>query len=184
MTGQTLSEGEQFRQLVLRNENLDGKGGVGVVFATDLQPGNGLWSTDVCADRISAVRAQLVGDFLGDDTAKVHVLLSGGALLRDCGSETLTSWAFGSAQGHDTLFAAIQAGVNSFGSAPANSSLFGQSVARATWQVLIPGGDSAPENSDVQLEQLEDIVLEISHEALSGHSSPLGVDLSCLGAIQ
>jgi hypothetical protein len=184
VTGQTLSEGEQFRQLVLRNENLDGKGGVGVTFATDLQPGNGLWSTDVCADRIDTVRAQLVGDFLGDATAKVHVSLSGGAIVRDCGSEALSSWSFGRAQGDDTSFAAVQAGVNSFGSAPANSSLFGQSVARATWQVLIPAGDSAPENSDVQLEQLEDIVLEISHEALSRHSSPLGVNLSCLAAFQ
>jgi len=168
----------------LRNENLDGKGGVGVTFATDLQPGNGLWSTDVCSDRISSVRAQLVGDFLGDATAKVHVLLSGGAIVRDCGSEALNSWAFGSAQGDDTAFAAIQAGVNGYGTAPANSSLFGQSVARATWQILVPGADAAPENGDVTLDDVEDIVLEISHEALPRHSTPLGVDLSCLSAVQ
>lgn len=184
VTGQKLSQGDQFRMLVLRNENLDGKGGVGVTFATDLQPGNGLWSTDVCADRITGVRAQLVGDFLGDATAKVHVLLSGGAILRDCGSDSVQSWEFGSVQGDDTVFAAIQAGVNNYGSAPVNSSLFGQSVARASWQIVIPGGETAPENADVDLKHLEDVVLEISHEALPQHSSPLGVDLSCLASIQ
>jgi len=182
VTGQVLSEGDQFRQLLLRNENLDGKGGVGIQFATNLQPGNGLWATDVCTDRIVSVQAQLVGDYLGDNEATVEISLSGGGELRACGSDELTPWTFGStgslaADG----FAAVHAGVNSFGDGPPNTSLFGQPVARASWKVVIPGGNEAPANSDIDLTKIEDIVLKIYHRALPQRSSGAGLNLSCLG---
>ncbi|HEX9298213.1 MAG TPA: hypothetical protein VF881_20375, partial [Polyangiaceae bacterium] len=88
VTGETLSEGMQFRELLLRNENLDGSGGVGVSFSTNLAPGNSLWASDVCADRIATVQAQIVGDFLGDNEARVQVVLAGDAVMRACDSDT------------------------------------------------------------------------------------------------
>ena len=179
-----LTEGEQFQQILLQNQNLDGKGGVGITFATDLQPGNQLWSTDVCADRIDSVQAQLVGDFLGDNEAQVNLSLSGAALLRDCGGDDVTAWSFGGQSGGADAVAVIQAGVNTFGTAGENGSLFGQSVAHATWNIVVPGGDSAPANSDVDLTHLEDITLLIKHEALPQKNSPLAVDLSCLASIK
>jgi hypothetical protein len=184
VTGEMLSEGQQFRQILLQNQNLDGKGGVGITFATDLQPGNPLWSTDVCADRIDSVQAQLVGDFLGDNEAQVNLSLSGAALLRDCGGDDVKTWSFGNQSGGADALAIIQAGVNTFGSAPENASLFGQSVARASWRIVVPGGDSAPANSDLDLTHLEDITLQIKHEALPQKNSPLAVDLSCLASIK
>jgi len=184
VTGEDLTEGEQFRQLLLQNQNLDGKGGVGITFATNLQPGNQLWSTDVCADRITGVQAQLVGDFLGDNEAQVNLSLSGAAVLRDCGGDDVKTWSFGNQAGGSDALAVIQAGVNSYGTAPENASLFGQSVARASWRIVVPGGDSAPANSDLDLTHLEDITLQIKHEALPQKDSPLAVDLSCLASIK
>gem|GEM_PF-704959 len=185
VTGETLTEGDQFRQILLKNENLDAHGGVGITFATNLQPGNGLWSTDVCADRISSVRAQLVGDFLGDNEAQVNLSMSGAAVMRSCGSSDLQVWALGSGSNSSgDAFAVIQAGVNTFGAAQGNTSLYGQSVARASWRLVIPGADAAPSNSDLDLSKLEDVVLEIEHEARPRRDSPLSVDLSCLASVK
>jgi hypothetical protein len=185
VTGKTLTEGEQFRFFLLKNDNLDGKGGVGLQFATDLQPGNGLWSTDVCNDRLASVQAQLVGDFLGDNQAQVNLSLGGGALLRTCdSSNALNPWSMGTSTSDlDAGFAVIQSGVNTFGDAPPNTSLFGQSVARASWKLVIPGGADAPQNSDVDLTKVDDVVLKFSHQALPRKGSPLAVDLSCLANI-
>lgn len=181
VTGQTLSEGDQFRQLVLKNENIDGKGGVGIVFTTNLEPGNGLWSGDVCSDKLASVQAQLVGDFLGDNQAQVNIMLEGGALLRSCDSDDLREWSFGAAtEGGSLASAVIQAGVNTFGDAPPNTSLFGQSVARAKWTLVIPGGADAPANADVDLTHLDDVVLKFTHKAQPRRNSPVSIDLSCL----
>jgi hypothetical protein len=182
-TGETLSEAQQFQRVLLANGNLDRQGGVTLRFATDLKPGNELWSTDVCNDRITALRAQLVGDFLGDDEAQINIALTGTAILRMCSGSDVAAWSLGgdSVEGLGTAIAVIQAGVNDFGKAAANASLFGQSVARAQWQLTIPGKDAAPTNSDVDLSHVDDIVLEITHEARPiGNTSALGADLSCL----
>jgi hypothetical protein len=77
--------------------------------------------------------------------------------------------------------AVVQAGVNTFGDAPANTSLFGQAVARASWKLVIPGGADAPPNADVDLTHVDDIILKFAHTALPKKGSPLAVDLSCLG---
>jgi hypothetical protein len=184
VTGATLSEGEQFRQLLLRNSNLDGQGGVGIVFSTDLQPGNGLWSTDVCNDRISSVQAQLVGDFLGDNQAQVNLSMLGSAFMRRCDSDAIQSWSFGAqSSSSPARIAVIQAGVNTFGDASANTSLFGQSVARTSWQLLIPGPSAAPSNADVDVTKVEDIVLKFGHKAAPRQSTPISIDLSCLASI-
>lgn len=184
VTGATLTEGEQFRQLLLRNSNLDGNGGVGIVFSTDLQPGNGLWSTDVCNDRVATVQAQLVGDFLGDNQAQVNLSMLGGAFMRRCDADAIQSWSFGAqSSSSPTRIAVIQAGVNTFGDATANTSLFGQSVARTSWQLAIPGASAAPSNADVDLTHVEDIVLRFGHKAVPRQSSPISIDLSCLAAI-
>ncbi len=184
VTGQTLTEGEQFRQLLLKNENLDGHGGVGITFSTDLQSGNKLWASDVCNDRLASVQAQVVGNFQGDNEAQVNLSLAGGAVLRACDSDTLNTWSLGSTSSTQAnAVAIIQAGVNSFGEAPANTSLFGQAVARANWTLLIPGGQVAPANADLNITQIDDVVLRFDHQALPRQTSPVAIDLSCLGTV-
>ncbi len=188
VTGVTLSAGDQFRELLLQNQNLDGQGGVGVTFATNLLPGNRLWSSDVCNDRIEAVQAQLVGDFLGDNQAQVNIAVAGNALVRSCDTtsvDALQTWSLGSSKSaSDGMVAVIQAGVNSFGDAPRpNTSLFGQSVARSTWKLIIPGPSAAPTNADIDISKVDDIVLKVSHQAVPRHASPISLNLSCLADI-
>lgn len=183
VTGETLNEGELFRRQLLVNQNLDGKGGVGIDFSTNLQSGNGLFATDVCADKIVSVRVQLVGDFLGDDQAQVNLSLSGGSIMRSCGDDTLTNWSLGAGSIGSNSFAVIQAGVNDFSAAPANTSLFGQAVARAAWRLLLPGAQDAPTNADLDVTKIDDVVLELTHKALPKTKNALSVDVSCLASV-
>lgn len=176
VTGETLSEGDQLRRVLLRNENLDGEGGVAIFVSTTLDPGNELWSSNVCDDRIVQIEAELVGDFLGDNEAEVHVDLQGGGVLRKCDADGLMSW---STSGH----AVVQAGVNTFGSAPPNDSLHGLAVASSKWQIAIPAPSAAPSNADLDLEKLEDIVLRVHHEARPIPTNPAPLAFDCLGAI-
>ncbi len=182
VTGEELSEGEQFRRVLLQNQNFDGMGGVGLRFATNLQPDNGLWSTGVCGDRVASVSAELVGDFLGDNAAELRLSVAGGAALRACDGGELRSWFAGAGDSVGASRAAVvQAGVNGFGEAPPNTALFGQSVARASWELVLPGAAEAPSNRDLDLTKLEDVVLRIKHRAYALGGGALGVDLSCLG---
>jgi hypothetical protein len=181
VTGEVLSEGEQFRELLLKNENLDGAGGVGVSFSTNLAPGNDLWSSDVCADRILTVQGQIVGDFLGDNEAKVQVVLAGDAVMRACDSDQLTTWSLDAPGAGPSAVASIGAGVNTFGESAANTSLFGQSVARASWRIVIPGRSVAPENGDLDITHVDDVLLKVTHSAIARRSTPFPIDISCLG---
>ncbi|MGE5786882.1 MAG: hypothetical protein ACM3ZE_19975 [Myxococcales bacterium] len=185
-TGEVSTEAQQFQRVLLENANLDGKGGVTLRFATDLMPGNNLWSTDVCDDRITGIRANLVGDFLGDNEAQVNLALSGTAILHDCAGENINTWSLGDdvVEGLGNTLAVIQAGANDFGKAALNTSLWGQSVARAQWVLTIPGPNAAPTNRDVNLNSLEDIVLEVTHEARPTKGPQWStLDLSCLGQV-
>lgn len=177
VTGETLDEGQQFRAILLRNENIDGNGGVGIDFSSNLGSDNGLWPTTMCDDRILSVEAELVGDFLGDNQAEVDLVLDGGGVLADCDSGSPVSW---STSGN----AAIQAGVNSYGTAPSpNASLYGLSVASAKWKVIVPGPSAAPSNADVDFTKLEDIVLRIRHAARPIRAAKLPLATDCLADV-
>lgn len=177
VTGKMLSAGELFRRILLTNQTLDTDGNVRIQFSTNLMPGNDLWSTNVCNDKITSVKAQLVGDFQGDDEAEIGLLVEGGAVMRRCDSEELIHWHLDS-----QAIAIVQAGTNTLGPT-ANTSLFGQSVARPSWTLVIPSGVNAPANKDLNLEQLEDIVLEITHRALPRREGRSRADIACLGSV-
>lgn len=177
VTGKMLSAGELFRSILLTNQTLDTDGNVRIQFSTNLMPGNDLWSTNVCNDKITSVKAQLVGDFQGDDEAEIGLLVEGGAVMRRCDSEELIHWHLDS-----QAIAIVQAGTNTLGPT-ANTSLFGQSVARPSWTLVIPSGVNAPANKDLNLEQLEDIVLEITHRALPRREGGSRADIACLGSV-
>jgi hypothetical protein len=181
VTGETLDLGAQLRRILLRNENIDGTGSVGIELSSNLDPGNQLWSGNVCDDRVTRVEAQLVGDFLGDNDAEVYLDLQGGGVLRRC--DTSAGGTFGlmgwSTAGH----AVIQAGVNTFGAASPNASLYGLSVASAKWKLVIPGATVAPSNADLDLSKIEDIVLRIHHAARPIPSNPQPVSFDCLADV-
>jgi len=178
VTGEELSEGELFRRTILRNENIDAQGNVQITFSTNLQPGNDLWSTSVCDDKVATVQAQIVGDFQGDNEAEIKIALDGGSVMRRCDSEELIQWDISSAG-----LAVVQAGVNTFGEATANTSLFGQSVARASWVITIPSGNVSPANGDLDFTTIEDVVLKVNHKALARQTQSIPLDISCLGTV-
>ncbi len=178
VTGATLSEGQQFRAYVLNNQSLDADGSLRIQFSTNLMPGNGLWSTETCNDKINQVQAQLVGDFLGDNEAEIRLALSGSAVLRSCDTNELRDWNLDTDQA-----AVIEAGVNTY-SDVTNTSLFGQSVARATWTIDILGGNLVPANADVDVTKLDDILLKINHKSIALQSSSTwSLDDTCLADI-
>jgi hypothetical protein len=183
VTGRALTEGEQFRSLVLRGRNTAPDGTLNIEFGTSLAEGNDLWTSDVCRDRIASVQAELVGDFLGDDDAQVNVTVEGTGVLADCAQDALTAWDFGSGAAARGV-AVIQAGVNGVGRAPPNGSLFGQPVARATWRIAVPSARRAPANADVDLTHLDDIVLVVRHAALPKRAAAFNRNLACLSAGQ
>jgi hypothetical protein len=47
----------------------------------------------------------------------------------------------------------------------------------------IPPGNLSPANRDLNLEAIEDIVLKISHKALSRQTQSVPLDLSCLANV-
>jgi hypothetical protein len=173
VTGEVLGLGDQFRRILLQNENLDGHGGVGVSFASSAQPGNGLWPLNVCDDKIRSVAVQVVGDFSGDDDAQVELALEGGGVLRRCDQNALVNWS-------TSALAVVQAGVNSFGSAAPNRSLAGRSVASSRFKLTIPGKEIAPANLDLNLGKIEDVVIRIEHEARPASQSQTPISLQCL----
>jgi hypothetical protein len=181
VTGETIDEGEQFRRILLRNENLDGSGSVGLEFSSNLDPGNQLWSSDVCDDRISRVEAQIVGDFLGDNEAQVYLDLQGGGVIRRC--DTDLGGAFGLMGWATTGHAVVQAGVNTFGAAAPNASLYGLSVASAKWKLVIPGAAVAPSNADLDLSKIDDIVLRVHHAARPIPAAPGPISFDCLADV-
>jgi hypothetical protein len=180
VTGEELTRAELFRRQLLRNENFDVSGAVTLTFATRLDPGNALWSSNVCDDKIVSVRAQLVGDGLGDNEAEIHLGVGGDGVLRTCNGGALNTWALRSSASQTAV---VQAGVNSFGTAAASTTLFGNAVARPSWTITIPAGNAAPTNKDLVLTGLEDIILEITHSALPVQGETFSVDTSCLGSI-
>jgi hypothetical protein len=137
-----------------------------------------VWSTSVCDDKVASVQAQIVGDFQGDNEAEIKIALDGGSVMRRCDSEELIQWDIRSAG-----LAVVQAGVNTFGEATANTSLFGQSVARASWVITIPSGNVSPANGDLDFNTIEDVVLKINHKAFPRQTQSIPLDISCLGTV-
>jgi hypothetical protein len=181
VTSQTIDEGEQFRRILLSNQNFDGTGSVTIEFSSNLDPGNLLWSSSVCDDRVTTVDAELVGDFLGDNEAEVDLVLDGGGIIRRCdtdlsGSGSLMSWATSGR-------AVVQAGVNSFGKPTANASLYGLSVASSQWKLVLPGASAAPSNADLDLTKIDDIVLRVRHTARPVTDRPLPIAFDCLSDV-
>jgi hypothetical protein len=98
--------------------------------------------------------------------------------MRSCDSDELIQWSIKS-----SVVPVIQAGVNTFGDARPNGSLFGQSAARASWTLVIPSGMSSPANSELDLEHIDDIVLKTTHRALPKRSGAVPLDVPCLGRV-
>lgn len=160
-----VSPQELFRRVLLNPNNITTTGAVEYPFTTSVAGGDLVFSTLVCNDRIKRIRVMLQGDALGDNEASVILRQEGDSTQRDCSAnpsnndDRLVTYSL------DRRKALIQAGVNSFGIAQPNAELAGRSVASNRWVLVIPTGKQAPNNADVDVTKLDDVVIEITHEA-------------------
>ena len=166
VTGESISEAEQFRRRLLQPSNIGPEGTVGLTFATTLDAGNGVLSTGVCNDQISTIQVKLVGDSLGDAQARVKLRASGAALQRSCASFTAGNGDIINDYKQIPTDVELAAGVNMYPTL-ADAQLFGRSIANTQWILAIPPGSAAPQNADLDLTKIEDIVLRIEHAAVS-----------------
>ncbi len=179
VTGKEVSEVEQFQRLLLQPNHVDGAVGVAIPFPTTLNPGNGVWGSLVCNDQIRSIQAQLVGDGLGDDQARVLLSHGGTSLMRSCDAMT---------RGNDDILieygliprrVEVQAGINAYPEAAKDAQLFGRPVAASEWLLTIPNGDLAPTNGDLDVTKIEDVVFRIEHSATSISESPIVYSPAC-----
>jgi hypothetical protein len=180
VTGQVISEAEQFRRRLLAPSNLGSDGTVGLIFATSLNPDNGVLSSGVCNDQIQGLQVKIIGDGQGDDQARVRIELAGSALMRSCESfrggndELITEYQL------LPKLVEVQAGVNGYPSSAADTQLFGRALAASEWSLAIPPGSDTPQNADLDLAGIDDIVLRVEHSAISLSDAPLSFVPSCL----
>lgn len=181
VTGEELSEAEQFRRLFYQPSNLGPDGTVGLTFPLGLATDNGVFSTGVCNDQIRSIQVRLIGDGLGDDQARVYLEQTGTSVVRSCSS--FRSGRGDRVESYDLVArrAEVQAGINVYASSPADTQFFGRSVAASGWRVAIPPGSAAPSNRDLDPLDVEDIVLRIEHAAVSLTSSPIEFTPQCGG---
>lgn len=165
VTGEVIQPGELFRRVLLNPKNITRTGRVEFPFVTSILGSEKNFSTLVCNDRVRSIRVKLVGDFLGDNEATVMLRQEGNSYIRDCSSDPAAGNDILNTYHLDQRNALIQAGVNSFGLAPANHELTGRSVASDRWVLIIPTGSEAPNNRDMDLLNIDDVVIEVTHEA-------------------
>ncbi|MDX2087900.1 MAG: hypothetical protein SFX73_08625 [Kofleriaceae bacterium] len=181
VTGETITEAEQFRRLLLAPSNLGPDGSVELRFATSLNPGNGLFSTRVCNDQIRTLQVRLIGDGLGDDQARVTLVQGGASTQRGCesgrggGGDVLRSYELAART------AEVQAGVNVPPTSVPDTQFAGRSVAASEWRLVILPGRQAPANADLDVTRIDDIVFRIEHQAISLTDSPVSYAPACGG---
>ncbi len=161
VTGQSLSEAQQFQRLLALPRNRDAQGNVALPFSTSILPGNGVFATDVAVDVITGLQASLVGSAISGRTAYVTLLQSGRGRLRATDG-SIQTYALGSKT------ASVPAGIN-FDPVddplplPSNSDLYSRPVDDASW-TLIFDQQAEPTNAAVDVSQLTDIEFWIQHQ--------------------
>ncbi len=179
VTGETLSEAAQFRRALFQPSNLGPDGTVELSFGTNLSRGNNLFSTMVCNDQIRSIQVRLVGDGLGDDTARVYLSQRGTSVMRGCETGRDGSGEVLRTYDLQPRRAELQAGVNVYPMSAPDTQFFGRSVAATEWVIAIPPGSVAPANSDVNPLRIDDIILRVDHSAISLSDSPIRYTSTC-----
>ena len=179
VTGETLSEAVQFRRALFQPSNLGPDGTVELSFGTNLSRGNNLFSTMVCNDQIRSIQVRLVGDGLGDDTARVYLSQRGTSVMRGCETGRDGSGEVLRTYDLQPRRAELQAGVNVYPMSAPDTQFFGRSVAATEWVIAIPPGSVAPANSDVNALRIDDIILRVEHSAISLSDSPIRYTSTC-----
>ncbi|HUB08990.1 MAG TPA: hypothetical protein VMB50_18420, partial [Myxococcales bacterium] len=170
VTHQPLSIIQQFQQKVALPQNRDAAGNLELKFRTSIDPGNGIFGTELAMDTIQDVKINLVG-LSGSPTGYVTLIQSGTGRLRgEDGSLTQYDLQPKTA----LVAAAINADASILGSdstVPASTDLFGRPVDDPSWTLLIDQADD-PMNAALNLSQLQDIQIILDHQGITLPQSP------------
>jgi hypothetical protein len=179
VTGETVSEADQFRRRLLVPSNLGPDGTVGLRFTTSLGASNGVLSSGVCNDQIRTIQVKLLGDGQGDDQARIKLRPAGSALERSCAAFRGGAGDVINQYDVEPRTVELEAGINTYPMAPPDAQLFGRSMAATEWYLAIPAGSAAPQNADLDLTRIEDVLLRVEHAAISLSDSPINFDPTC-----
>jgi hypothetical protein len=164
VTGRWLSAAEQFHQVLALPQNLDTAGNVSLKFRTSLRAGNGVFSSDVCEDRIQGMKMNLVSASLQGDTAYVSLRQVGQGELAACAGGETVDYQLGGKT------AEIPAGLNLSRAAlgdpalPASTDLYERPVSADSW-ILTLDTHGEPRNHWIDPSQLDDIEIWFGHTA-------------------
>ena len=182
-TGHVQSAAEQFRHYLFDQPYAPDAAHVwpALRFGTTLSH-SGLFSALVCNDRIQSVEAKLVGPGLTGTRAELQLLADGSSQLRSCAAtaneDQLVSWNL-RPQGQ-LAPATLSAGINDYDTdASPNASLLDYSVSQDTFVVAVPDATTSPANRDLDLSQLDDIVLRVTHSAIATGSATASFHPTC-----
>lgn len=184
VTGKQISAAEQFRRYLLAPEHWQPDGTLKVSFST-LPGQNGsvpIFSPDIYNDRVKWVAAGLVGDNLGDPTARL-ILEQTGVNALETGTGTYryyhlssagyreasagASWVSPASQ-RGLLTAAVNANLVTAvaqGDLVPSSEFQGRAVLATQWSIIFDPNDQ--KNTDVDLTSLDDIQLLFDHEGFT-----------------
>ncbi len=169
VTGTTQSEGQQFQALLALPKYRDAGGNVEIKFSTSIDPGNGLFSTQLAMDTIQDVKVNLVGSQLAGQTGYVTLVHSGSGRLRGLDG-SLTGYQL------EPKTALVPAAVNDSqlatdASVPASTDLFGRPVDEPSWTLVIDQSDD-PLTAQIDVSMLEDVEILFDHQGLTIQQSP------------
>ena len=130
---------------------------------------DGTWYTAA-----ETVEAKLVGPALRDGRAEVQLLADGASQLRACAASDTAPQvlAWNLRPRGQSAPALLSAGVNAYDDASSpNQSLLDYAVSQDTFILALPDADTSPANAGLDVSQLDDVVLRITHTGIARGSA-------------
>ncbi len=170
VTGAEVTPAEQLRWLIADPGSWDADGNLHITFST-ASPGQEIFSSAVCSDRVQTVGANLIGDALGADATSAYIKLvhGGTSYLRACrrgasGEPELLAYDM-TTSGNGPSVARLHASINGMTDGTStpdlNVELTERAMLASSWALIIELGD----NPRLDLLGLDDIELIFTHDS-------------------
>jgi len=159
---------EQFNDFVRDSANRDPDGNLIINFSTSIMQGNPFFGAGVFNDKIRSIQARIWGNDLGDDRAVIYLRQGGTSFIRavdaypngNLDQDVIHEYNI------EPLVSSIMAATNLNALAPSvaiNREFGTRSVAFTNWTLVINTTLEA-DNFDVDIDSIEEIQLDITHE--------------------
>lgn len=161
--GTPATPAEQFQALLRDPAHRRPDGTIALPFTLSATPGDTLFSTWLCDDRLDRIEVKLIGDYLGDREAEVLLTRQGLTTVRRCDAANLSPSTAHAEYSFDREQVVLQAGVGEWG--PPNAGFAAWPVHGEQWTLTIPPASQSPANADLNPHDLADVVLRLHHRA-------------------